>query len=64
MATKASLHRHLSALERKHRTLDMEINELYRTNMADDFEIAALKREKLQLKEDIVKTEKELSELK
>jgi hypothetical protein len=64
MSTKISLKNHLDALVRKHRLLDEQIASLHKTNAVDDLDIVSLKREKLQLKEDIVKTEKELDELK
>lgn len=63
MSTRISLKNHLDALVRKHRSLDEQIASLHKTNAVDSLEIVSLKREKLQLKEDIVKTEKELSEL-
>jgi hypothetical protein len=64
MSTKISLKNHLDALVRKHRLLDEQIASLHKTNAVDDLDIVSLKREKLQLKEDIVKTEKELNEQK
>ena len=64
MSTKISLKNHLDALVCKHRLLDEQIASLHKTNAVDDLDIVSLKREKLQLKEDIVKTEKELNEQK
>lgn len=63
MSTKVSLKNHLDALVRKHRSLDEKITELYNTNMADDLSIQSLKREKLQLKEEISQAEQKLEEL-
>ena len=63
MSTKISLKNHLDALVRKHRLLDEQIASLHKTNAVDDLDIVSLKREKLQLKEEITQTEKELNTL-
>ena len=60
MSTKLSLQNHLNALVSKHRSLDERIEEVYKANMADDLTIVALKRDKLQLKEEIIQIEKSL----
>jgi hypothetical protein len=50
-----SLETHLAELERKHRTLDTEIESEQQHANADDSRIASLKRRKLQLKDAITK---------
>jgi hypothetical protein len=44
---------HLSELERKHRALDQEIQSERQSPGSDDLRLAALKRRKLQLKDEI-----------
>jgi len=48
-----SLESHLSELERKHATLEKELEEALSHPSADSSEIAELKRKKLQLKDEI-----------
>ncbi|MGL4241609.1 MAG: YdcH family protein [Beijerinckiaceae bacterium] len=55
-----SLATHLAELERKHRTLDSEIERELQHLHADDHKVASLKRKKLQLKDEIVKLKEEL----
>jgi hypothetical protein len=50
-----SLESHLAELERRHQALKREIEEAQTHPGMDDVEIAALKRRKLQLKDEIVK---------
>lgn len=50
-----SLSAHLSELRRKHEALDQRIEKEERKPGTDDLSIAALKREKLQLKETITR---------
>ena len=53
MNTKA----HLASLERKHNELEKEISREMSTPSADDFVITNLKRQKLALKEEKLKSE-------
>ncbi len=55
-----SLTTHLAELERKHRSLDTEIEKEMRHAQADDSKVAQLKRRKLQLKDEIVKLRDEM----
>ncbi|MGF1445254.1 MAG: YdcH family protein [Pikeienuella sp.] len=48
-----SLTSHLSQLREKHARLDQRIEEAARHPSTDDLEVTALKRQKLQLKEEI-----------
>ena len=48
-----SVESHLAELERRHEALKREIQEARTHPGADDFEIAALKRRKLQIKDEI-----------
>ncbi len=50
-----SLDSHLTELRRKHETLDHRIESEQRHPGADDLSIAALKKEKLRLKEQIAR---------
>lgn len=55
-----SLATHLAELERKHRALDTEIDKERQHATSDDTKMAALKRRKLLLKDEIVKLKSEL----
>ena len=44
---------HLSELERRHHALEKEIAEALKHNSIDDLKIVELKRQKLQLKDEI-----------
>jgi hypothetical protein len=48
-----SLQTHLTELERKHQALEREIQDAINHPSTDDSSIAALKRRKLQLKDEI-----------
>ncbi|MCV6586199.1 MAG: DUF465 domain-containing protein [Marinibacterium sp.] len=48
-----SLTAHLTELKRKHETLSMKVEEAQRSPSVDDLHIAALKKQKLKLKEEI-----------
>jgi hypothetical protein len=48
-----TLQNHLSELERKHRTLEREIQAAISSPGTDDLKVAELKRRKLQLKDEI-----------
>lgn len=48
-----SLSSHISQLRQKHELLDRQIEEAVRSPGTDDLEIAALKRQKLHIKEEI-----------
>ncbi|MFC3117613.1 YdcH family protein [Jhaorihella thermophila] len=48
-----SVSSHLEELKRKHESLDHQVEELQRSPGVDDLEIAALKKQKLKLKEEI-----------
>ena len=48
-----SLQTHLTELERKHQALEREIQDAINHPSTDDSAIAALKRKKLQLKDEI-----------
>ena len=50
-----SLESHLAELERRHQALQREIEEALAHPAVDDLEIVALKRRKLQLKDQIVR---------
>lgn len=55
-----SLATHLAELERKHRSLDMEIEKELQHVNADQARVTILKRRKLQLKDEIVKLKQEM----
>jgi hypothetical protein len=55
-----SLETHLAELERKHRTLDAEIETAQQHSHADETRIAGLKRRKLKLKDAITKLKTEM----
>ncbi len=55
-----SLETHLAELERKHRTLDTEIETEQQHANADETKIASLKRRKLKLKDAITKIRVEM----
>jgi hypothetical protein len=46
---------HLAELERRHQALEIEISEALNHPSTDDLEIAQLKREKLYVKDEIVR---------
>ncbi len=48
-----SVSSHLEELKRKHESLDLRVEELQRSPGVDDLEIAALKKQKLKIKEEI-----------
>jgi hypothetical protein len=51
-----SIESHLQALERRHQAISKEIDEVMKAHpSADDVELAALKRKKLQLKDEIAR---------
>ena len=50
-----SVESHLAELERRHEALKREIQEAQTHPGADDLEVAALKRRKLQIKDEIAK---------
>jgi len=56
-----SLLRHKDALVEKHKTLDNDIKTAY-TNHINDIELHRMKKEKLSLKEEIVKLEETIAE--
>ena len=56
-----SLLRHKDALIIKHKTLDKDIKEAY-TNHINDIELHKMKKEKLSLKEEIVRLETTIAE--
>ncbi len=56
-----SLQTHLAELERKHRSLDAEIESERQHAHADESRIASLKRKKLRLKDEITKLRTEIS---
>jgi hypothetical protein len=56
-----ALEAHLAELERKHKTLDDEIDTEQRHAITDDSRIAILKRRKLQLKDAIAKLRQEMA---
>ncbi len=55
-----SLSAHLAELERKHRSLDTEIEKEQQHVHADSGKVAVLKRRKLQLKDEITKLREEM----
>ncbi len=50
-----SLSSHIEELHKKHRTLSTKVEEAQRSPGASDQEITALKKQKLQLKEEIAR---------
>lgn len=48
-----SLSSHLTELKKKHEHLSMEVEQAQRSPSTDDLEIAAMKKQKLKLKEEI-----------
>jgi uncharacterized protein YdcH (DUF465 family) len=58
-----SLSRHKDALVLKHKTLDNDIKTAY-SNHINDIELHRMKKEKLSLKEEIVKLETTIAERK
>ncbi|MEM9146999.1 MAG: YdcH family protein [Pseudomonadota bacterium] len=50
-----NLSSHISQLRQRHETLDRQIEEATRQPGTDDLEITAMKRQKLHLKEEIVR---------
>ncbi|SHI82190.1 YdcH family protein [Wenxinia saemankumensis] len=48
-----SLTSHVAELRKKHQTLSAQVEEAHRSPAADGLEIAKLKKQKLQLKEEI-----------
>jgi hypothetical protein len=46
---------HLQELQRKHHTLSLQVEEAQRSPSADQLQIAAMKKQKLRLKEEIVR---------
>jgi hypothetical protein len=50
---------HLAELERRHQALDDEIAEALTHNSSDDLKIAELKRQKLHLKDEIERLQRE-----
>lgn len=56
-----SLQAHLSELSAKHRAIDDKLSEALAHPAASDEEIAALKRKKLRLKDEIARVEAQLS---
>lgn len=53
-----SIESHLTELERKHRTLEAELNDALAHPSVDDLKIVELKRRKLQLKDEINRIKK------
>ena len=56
-----SLLRHKNALVEKHKTLDKDIKTAY-TNHINDIELHRMNKEKLSIKEEIVKLEETIAE--
>ncbi len=51
MNTKA----HLDSLQKKHQKLDLEIRQQETSHVADEVQLHALKRQKLKIKDEIIK---------
>ena len=60
--SQASIKSRISSLKSKHKELDNQLNELYKHNSASDESITALKKQKLDIKDQIVTLEKTLKE--
>lgn len=60
--SQASIKNKISSLKSKHKELDNQLNELYKHNSASDQSITALKKQKLDIKDQIVILEKTLKE--
>jgi hypothetical protein len=56
-----SIQAHLAELERRHQTLEEEINEALAHPSTDDLKLAELKRRKLQVKDEIARVRQEAS---
>ena len=54
-----SMQTHLAELERRHRALEAEINELRAHPSIDDLEIVELKRRKLLVKDEIARLQQD-----
>ncbi|MBY6056229.1 DUF465 domain-containing protein [Leisingera daeponensis] len=50
-----SLSSHLTELKKKHEHLSMEVEQAQRSPSTDDLKIAAMKKQKLKLKEEITR---------
>jgi hypothetical protein len=50
-----SIEAHLAELERRHRALEAELNEARAHPSVDDLQLVALKRRKLQVKDEIAR---------
>lgn len=59
MTTETKLRNHLAALKTRHQDLDLQIEEEYRHFQSDD-SIAALKKQKLAIKEEIATVSKQV----
>jgi hypothetical protein len=55
MEARMSVESHLAELERRHEALEREIEEAQTHPGVDDLEIAAMKRRKLQIKDEIAR---------
>jgi hypothetical protein len=49
---------HIAALERRHRELDMQIEQEQQSISHDDLRITALKRKKLEVKDELTKMQR------
>jgi hypothetical protein len=56
-----SIQAHLAELEKRHRTLEDEISEALAHPAADDLKIRELKRQKLQVKDEIARLHQDAS---
>lgn len=50
---------HIAALERRHQELDRQIQSQVQNRLADDLMVAALKRKKLEVKDELYKLQAE-----
>lgn len=52
-------HQKIQSLESKHKVIDKQLEELYKHSSADCLEAVVLKKQKLQIKDQITKLKKE-----
>lgn len=62
MLTREKLQHHINHLQEQHDSLDKKIQDLY-FHHADDFKVEELKKQKLNLKDDIERLRRQMSTL-
>jgi hypothetical protein len=56
-----SVNNHIASLKNKHKELDIQLEELYKHSSASDESITKIKKQKLDIKDQIIKLEKGLN---